>query len=48
MAIIGEQFEDLGEYICGAVVNVRQKGDKASQIVLVIEMLFTLSEFYLV
>lgn len=28
MAIIGEQFEDLGEYICGAVVNVRQKGDK--------------------
>ncbi|CAI4223287.1 unnamed protein product [Auanema sp. JU1783] len=30
MAIIGEQFEDLGEYICGAVVNVRQKGDKVS------------------
>ncbi|VDM80994.1 unnamed protein product [Strongylus vulgaris] len=30
MAIIGEQFEDLGEYICGAVVNVRQKGDKGS------------------
>lgn len=28
MAIIGEQFEELGEYICGAVVNVRQKGDK--------------------
>ncbi|KHJ96146.1 eukaryotic initiation factor 4E [Oesophagostomum dentatum] len=31
MAIIGEQFEDLGEYICGAVVNVRQKGDKVCQ-----------------
>uniref|UniRef100_A0A0M3HSG2 eIF-4F 25 kDa subunit n=1 Tax=Ascaris lumbricoides TaxID=6252 RepID=A0A0M3HSG2_ASCLU len=30
MAIIGEQFEDNGEYICGAVVNVRQKGDKVS------------------
>ncbi|RCN31496.1 eukaryotic initiation factor 4E [Ancylostoma caninum] len=34
MAIIGEQFEDLGEYICGAVVNVRQKGDKVSEILL--------------
>ncbi|KHN84057.1 Eukaryotic translation initiation factor 4E-3 [Toxocara canis] len=30
MAVIGEQFEDSGEYICGAVVNVRQKGDKVS------------------
>lgn len=30
MAIIGEQFEDYGEFICGAVVNVRQKGDKVS------------------
>lgn len=30
MAMVGEQFEDLGEYICGAVVNVRQKGDKIS------------------
>lgn len=28
MAVIGEQFEELGEHICGAVVNVRQKGDK--------------------
>lgn len=28
MAIIGEQFEDYGNDICGAVVNVRQKGDK--------------------
>lgn len=28
MAIVGEQFEDMGEHICGAVVNVRQKGDK--------------------
>ncbi|CAJ0931090.1 unnamed protein product, partial [Mesorhabditis belari] len=25
MAILGEQFENHGEYICGAVVNVRQK-----------------------
>ena len=25
---MGEQFEDLGDFICGAVVNVRQKGDK--------------------
>ncbi|VDN25904.1 unnamed protein product [Gongylonema pulchrum] len=31
MAIIGEQFEDHGEFICGAVVNVRQKGDKVKQ-----------------
>jgi translation initiation factor 4E len=30
MAIIGEQFEEYGTYICGAVVNVRQKGDKVA------------------
>jgi len=30
MAMIGEQFEDLGQYICGAVVNIRNKGDKVS------------------
>ncbi|CEF63261.1 Translation Initiation factor eIF-4e family and Translation Initiation factor eIF-4e-like domain-containing protein [Strongyloides ratti] len=30
MAIIGEQFENYGPYICGAVVNIRQKGDKVS------------------
>ncbi|CAJ0584030.1 unnamed protein product, partial [Mesorhabditis spiculigera] len=30
MAMVGEQFEDSGELICGAVVNVRQKGDKVS------------------
>ncbi|GMT12241.1 hypothetical protein PFISCL1PPCAC_3538, partial [Pristionchus fissidentatus] len=30
MAIVGEQFEGFGEFICGAVVNVRQKGDKVS------------------
>lgn len=30
MAMIGEQFEDLGEEICGAVVNIRNKGDKVS------------------
>lgn len=28
MTMIGEQFDDLGEYICGGVVNVRNKGDK--------------------
>lgn len=28
MAVIGEQFEDCGDLICGAVVNVRQKNDK--------------------
>ena len=28
MAIIGEQFDNHGEYICGAAVNLRQKGDK--------------------
>lgn len=32
MAIIGEQFEDHGEHICGAVVNVRQKGDKVGDV----------------
>jgi len=30
MAVIGEQFDDYGEYICGLVINVRQKGDKVS------------------
>jgi len=30
MAVIGEQFDDFGEYICGLVINVRQKGDKVS------------------
>ncbi|CAP26691.1 Protein CBR-IFE-3 [Caenorhabditis briggsae] len=30
MAIVGEQFDEFGEYVCGAVVNVRQKGDKVS------------------
>ncbi|CAK5008648.1 unnamed protein product [Meloidogyne enterolobii] len=30
MAVIGEQFEELGTYICGVVVNVRQKGDKVA------------------
>ncbi|CCD61788.1 Eukaryotic translation initiation factor 4E-3 [Caenorhabditis elegans] len=30
MAIVGEQFDEYGDYICGAVVNVRQKGDKVS------------------
>ena len=28
MAMVGEQFENYGDNICGAVVNVRQKGDK--------------------
>lgn len=32
MAIVGEQFEGFGEFICGAVVNVRQKGDKVSNV----------------
>lgn len=30
MAVVGEQFDDFGEYVCGVVVNVRQKGDKVS------------------
>lgn len=30
MAVIGEQFDDHGEQICGLVINVRQKGDKVS------------------
>ncbi|VDM28951.1 unnamed protein product [Toxocara canis] len=28
LAITGEQFEDYGDQICGAAVNVRQRGDK--------------------
>ncbi|CAD5224506.1 unnamed protein product [Bursaphelenchus okinawaensis] len=28
MDIIGERFEGHGDFICGAAVNVRQKGDK--------------------
>jgi translation initiation factor 4E len=30
MSMIGEQYEELGSNICGAVVNVRNKGDKVS------------------
>ena len=30
MATVGEQFDEFGDYVCGAVVNVRQKGDKVS------------------
>lgn len=30
IALVGGQFDDLGEYICGAAVNVRQKGDKVA------------------
>ncbi|VDM43076.1 unnamed protein product [Toxocara canis] len=30
MAVIGEQFEDYADLICGAAVSVRQKGDKVS------------------
>ncbi|KAI1722920.1 eukaryotic initiation factor 4E domain-containing protein [Ditylenchus destructor] len=30
MAIVGEQFEEFGDHICGAVVNLRQKGDKVA------------------
>jgi len=28
MAVVGEQFAELGPYICGVVVNIRNKGDK--------------------
>lgn len=30
MAVIGEQFDELGSFICGAAVNIRQKGDKVA------------------
>uniref|UniRef100_A0A915DZY1 eIF-4F 25 kDa subunit n=1 Tax=Ditylenchus dipsaci TaxID=166011 RepID=A0A915DZY1_9BILA len=30
MAIVGEQFDELGDHICGAVVNVRKVGDKVA------------------
>ncbi|CAD5231903.1 unnamed protein product [Bursaphelenchus xylophilus] len=30
MAVIGEQFKGNGKYICGAAVNLRQKGDKVA------------------
>uniref|UniRef100_A0AC34FYJ1 EIF-4F 25 kDa subunit n=1 Tax=Panagrolaimus sp. ES5 TaxID=591445 RepID=A0AC34FYJ1_9BILA len=30
MALVGEQFSNLGSNVCGAVVNVRQKGDKVA------------------
>jgi len=30
MAVVGEQFEECGENVCGVVVNIRQKGDKVS------------------
>jgi translation initiation factor 4E len=28
MMMIGEQFETSSDEVCGAVVNIRQKGDK--------------------
>ena len=28
LCLIGEAFEDLDEEICGAVINLRSKGDK--------------------
>jgi translation initiation factor 4E len=28
LCLIGEAFEDLGDEICGAVINLRPKGDK--------------------
>ncbi len=30
MAMIGEQFDSFGDHVCGAVVNVRNKGDKVN------------------
>jgi len=30
LALLGEQFDDYGAEICGAAVNVRQKGDKVA------------------
>ncbi len=30
LCLIGEAFEDCSEDICGAVVNIRPKGDKLS------------------
>ena len=30
LALLGEQFDDYGAEICGAAVNVRQKGDKVT------------------
>lgn len=34
MALLGEQFDDMGSEICGAAVNVRQKGDKVRDSIL--------------
>ena len=28
LCLIGEAFEDMSDDICGAVVNIRNKGDK--------------------
>lgn len=28
LCLIGEAFDDAGEDVCGAVVNIRNKGDK--------------------
>ena len=30
MTLVGEQFKNFNDNVCGAVVNVRQKGDKVS------------------
>lgn len=28
MCLLGESFEEFGREVCGAVVNIRAKGDK--------------------
>lgn len=28
LCLIGEGFDDAGEQVCGAVINIRPKGDK--------------------
>ena len=28
LCLIGEAFDDLSDFICGATINIRNKGDK--------------------
>ena len=42
VAMVGEQFDDHGDHVCGAVVNVRAKGDKVfiHKILTLLDILF--------
>lgn len=46
LAMIGEQFEDYGDHICGAVLNVRQKGDKVAPLLSLLLLFIIVTCFF--